>query len=477
MADAFTHQHQYSIRKNDFILMIYEDESPVFTGQIQDIPVQHCPKEPSGLKLTFIGEHQHNQIVISAARINSKENISESIRKTVFQAMNEAKKYECARVVIPVHRKYHNFARDIQAAAVLGGYVYDKYLHKKESQVPVTVISSEKLNAAQLKQDRVLWEWTLFARTILNESSSKRKPEHVAASFIRAGKKAGVKTTFWNMKELKKQKCGGIIAVGSGSDAPPCMVIGEYRPKKAKTHLALVGKGVTFDTGGYCLKPADAQTGMKLDMSGAAVVWAVICAAAEQKLPIRITAVCPLVENCISGHAMHVGDILEMRSGKTVEVVNTDAEGRLILADALDYAAQQKPDAIVDAATLTGACLVALGEDIAGVLSSDKHLEQQIIKAGEMACEQIWALPLHKSYDEQLKSGIADMKNCGSRYGGTITSALFLKRFVPDSIPWAHLDIAGPAMKEGIGGWMGNGAKAFGTETLYRLAELMLKQK
>lgn len=260
-----------------------------------------------------------------------------------------------------------------------------------------------------------------------------------------------------------------------GSAHGPKLIIGEYRPRGASMHLVLVGKGITFDTGGYCLKPASSQIGMKYDMGGAAAVLGAGMAMAALKLPIRLTVLAPLAENDISSSAYHTTDIIQMRSGRSVQVDNTDAEGRLILADALTLACERKPDWIIDAATLTGACCVALGEDIAGLFGDNEELNETLIKCGGECGEHFWPLPLHMPYMEELKTVSADCRNIGGKWGGALTAALFLKKFVDDEVPWIHLDIAGPAVKEEPLGHLGKGAKGFGVKTLVRLGENLAK--
>jgi len=242
---------------------------------------------------------------------------------------------------------------------------------------------------------------------------------------------------------------GGLIAVGKGSDAKPRFIIIEYKPKNKKTigkKIALVGKGVTFDTGGYCIKPWQGMLEMKADMSGAAVVAGTMLSAAKTNLPIEILGVIPSAENMINGEAMRPGDVVKTASGKTIEVGHTDAEGRMILADALDYASKQKPDEIIDFATLTGACVVALGLSVAGLFTKNDTLADELYRVGMKTYDRLWRLPMWDDYNKGNESKIADVNNDGGRWGGAITAAKFLENFVDKKIPWAHLDIAGPAV-------------------------------
>jgi leucyl aminopeptidase len=242
-------------------------------------------------------------------------------------------------------------------------------------------------------------------------------------------------------------KMGGLIAVNRGSTEEPRFIILEYTPKKAKKHVALVGKGITFDSGGISIKPAEKMEEMKFDMCGAAAVIGTIEAAAKLGLPIKLTGAIPSTDNLPSGSAYKPGEIITMMNGKTVEIVNTDAEGRMILGDALHWASQQKPDHMLDYATLTGACVVALASEAAGLFTSDDELARKLIESGERVGERLWRLPEWDDYKDLVRSEWADIKNSGGRWGGAITAAIFLKEFV--TCPsWAHLDIAGTAYAE-----------------------------
>jgi leucyl aminopeptidase len=271
---------------------------------------------------------------------------------------------------------------------------------------------------------------------------------------------------------LKEQKFGAMLAVGQGSNAKPRLVVLEYAPRNAKKTIVLVGKGVTFDSGGINLKPSGSIETMKMDMSGAAAVAGTLLAVARLKPSVRVVGVMPLVENMPSGTAIRPGDIVRSYAGKTIEIGNTDAEGRLILIDALAWAIEQyKPDATIDLATLTGACVVALGEKIAGVFSKDRDLSDAIMAAGETTHERCWPLPLPEDYKELLKNDFADLNNISSgRWGGAITAALFLSEFVGDT-RWAHIDIAGPAWIKKASDYCGAGGTGFGVRLLCELLE------
>ena len=312
-----------------------------------------------------------------------------------------------------------------------------------------------------------------MARDLANMPPAYLTARMMAERAVAVGEATGLAVTVYDRDQLANMGCGGILGVNKGSTEPPRMVKLVYTPKAgAKTikgrkgHVVLVGKGVMYDSGGISLKPSDpSHAVMKMDMSGAAAVLATMGTLAALKCKVQVTAYLMCTDNMPSGSALKLGDVLTMRNGKTVEIHNTDAEGRLILADGLSLAAESKPHAIIDIATLTGACIVALGEKYAGVMGNNDALVAQLKKASSRVDEPIWQLPLVKDYRKLLDSTVADMRNIGGPYGGSITAAVFLSEFVGDT-PWAHLDIAGPMKVDGDDGWMQKGATAFGTRLL-----------
>jgi len=267
-----------------------------------------------------------------------------------------------------------------------------------------------------------------------------------------------------------------LLGVASGSHQPPKFIVLEYAGgKKGDAPVALVGKGLTFDSGGISIKPAEKMDEMKTDMSGGAAVMATIMAAADLMLPVNLVGLIPATENMPGGSALKPGDILKSYSGQTIEVLNTDAEGRLILADALSYATKYKPAAIIDIATLTGACVVALGEDVIGMLGTDDQLKKEINQAAKTSGELVWELPLWDSYSELIKSDIADYKNSSGRAAGTITAAAFLSKFV-NGCPWLHLDIAGPAWTTKDKAYIPKGASGVTVRLLIEYLQNRLKK-
>ncbi len=470
----------FKMEADDLLLFFYLDEkTPVFRkDQVPGfLPEITCPGEKGKGLTAAAGTYRGKRFVARVSRLDDDILPPEEVfRRAVSSGVTSAEDEGLKRVVVFLSMDHKGLLAACQEAALLGSYKFDKYLEKSTQPCPVVCAldsNPDPNDKKGVKERAEALQWVNFARDILNEPPNEVQPESLAEIFKIQGKKAGLKVAVWDEKKLKKEGCGGILAVGRGASYRPRLVIGEFKPRNAKGFLCLVGKGVTMDTGGYCLKPAKSQIGMKYDMGGAAMTFAAACAMASLKIPLRITVITPLVENDISSTAFHTTDIITMRNGKTVQVDNTDAEGRLILADALCLASELKPDWIIDAATLTGACVVALGEDMAGVFGSDRQFNGTILKAGGNAGEYLWEMPLHMPYMEQLKATIADMKNIGSRWGGAITAALFLKKFVPDDQAWAHIDIAGPCVKEEPLGFLDKGAKGFGVRTLLELGRML----
>jgi leucyl aminopeptidase len=309
----------------------------------------------------------------------------------------------------------------------------------------VKVIGSAE---AALATQEILAEEILAAREIINMPANDLYPESLAKLASERAKAAGVEIEVWDEKRLEKEECGGILGVGKGSSRPPRLIKLTY--KGGGKHLALAGKGITFDTGGLSLKPADAMVGMKYDMAGAATVMAATMAIARMRLKVDITTVMCVAENMPSGQATRPGDVIRIRGGKTVEVLNTDAEGRLVLADGLTLLSELKPDHIVDVATLTGAATIALGKRYSGLMGHGPVIEK-FLEAAKLSEELVWHMPLADDLRSTLDSELADMTNVkiGNRAGGMIVGGLFLERFVPEGSSWAHLDIASAANNDG----------------------------
>jgi leucyl aminopeptidase len=309
-----------------------------------------------------------------------------------------------------------------------------------------------------------------LARELVNTPPCDLYPESFADRACAVAEQTGVECTVLDEPALRAERMGALLGIAQGSDRPPRLVVLRYLGAPAGRTLGLVGKGVTFDSGGLSIKTNDQMADMKCDMAGAAAVLAAVTAAAELKLPVNLLGVMALVENMPSGRAVKLGDVLRARSGKTIEILNTDAEGRVILADALNYAVDQGANHLLDLATLTGACLVALGASVAGLMGNDDSWTGSVLAAAHRAGERAWQLPLWPLYEEALKSNVADLKNApGSRYGGAINAAKFLEQFV-DGRPWVHLDIAGPAWTEKESATLDAGGTGYGVRTMVELA-------
>ena len=343
---------------------------------------------------------------------------------------------------------------------IIDGILYVQYKfnnYKSEDDSSVNNITFQDLDSSEneIKKNSVFW-----VRDLINTPALDKSPEEFINKVRELVDSSGIEVEVYDQKWLEENNFGGVLGVGKGSDRPPYFLVGKYN-SKAKYQVSLIGKGVLFDTGGYSLKsPAGMET-MKTDMSGAASAWGVINIIARTNQDIGLTVYTPIVENMVSGSAIRPGDVLKTRNGKTIEVMNTDAEGRLIMSDALAFAAETNPDLICDIATLTGASYVALGLDIGAIFSNNSDLEKKFIESAKNTNENFHPLPLFDGYRNLIDSDLADMKNTGGRFGGAITAALLLKEFIGEN-DWIHLDIAGPARSDNR-----KGATGFGVLSLY----------
>jgi leucyl aminopeptidase len=373
-------------------------------------------------------------------------------------------------------------AQSIAEGALLGLYTFRRYIKKKEDDTgeikSLLIIVNEKDKPALEKvvnKGTVIAEAANWARDIVNEPANNMTPTHMANAARKLAETYGLSIEVLDKERMTKLGMGGLLGVAQGSQQPPKFIILGYRGKPTTDiDLVLAGKGITFDSGGISIKPSEGMADMKDDMAGGAAVMATLMAIARLKPRINVTALVPATENLPSGTALKPGDIIKAMNGKTIEVLNTDAEGRLILADALCYAVRLKAKAIVDAATLTGACMVALGKICTGVFSNNQELADKVLAAGKESGELSWQLPMFEEYREQLKSDIADIKNIGNRYGGAITAAKFLADFIGDT-PWVHLDIAGTADNDKEKGYLVKGATGVPVRTFVNLVLNMAK--
>ena len=372
------------------------------------------------------------------------------------------------------------------AQAVVEGFALANYRYtdlksaKGSSPSLLTMTcSSERARGTEsgIERGRTTSAAAILARDLANMPPAYLTARMLADRAVEVANASGLEVEVFDNDKLEIMGCGGLLGVNRGSTEPARLVKLTYKPSNPTGHLVMVGKGITYDSGGISLKPSDASHAMmKMDMTGAASVLSAMSALKALRCRAAVTGYLMCTDNRPSGSAMAMGDVLTFRNGKTSEIHNTDAEGRLVLADGLSLATELKPDAIVDIATLTGACMAALGPKIAGVLGTNQPFIEQVKQASETSGEPVWQLPLVREYRRFLDSNVADMKNIGGPYGGAITAALFLSEFTGD-VPWAHLDIAGPMNSDFDDGWLSRGATGFGTRLLINLATGFTKPK
>ncbi len=410
----------------------------------------------------------------------------EQLRQHAARAVSQAKNLKLSSVAIAMPDKGRLEAdavmigEAVAEGALLGSYTFETYKTEKDKDEPakcverVLVLAGDHSEADLGKgigQGEVIAAAVSFSRDLVQAPAKDLTPTVLADKARLMAEGAGLKCQILTEKEAEELKMGAFLGVAKGSLAaqPPRFIILEHLPNKDQKPVVFVGKGITFDSGGISIKPAEGMEKMKYDMAGGAAVIGAMKAIAALKLPVNIVALIPATENMPGGHAIHPGDILTTMSGKTIEVINTDAEGRLILSDALTYAERYQPEAVLDMATLTGACVIALGHQAIGILGNNQDLIDRVKAAGERTWERCWQLPLWEEYSDQIKSDIADMKNSGGRPGGTITAAAMLSKFT-GKYPWAHLDIAGTAWEEKGRAYVPKGATGIGVRLLVEVA-------
>ena len=406
-------------------------------------------------------EGKAHQIIVMPASYSKQENRTYLVGIGEIEANQEL--YELginigSKIKEDVEIDFLNI--DINILPIIDGilyaqYKFNDYKSKDELSTNKITFNQEDTTENNIKQSSIFW-----VRNQINTPALDKSPEEFIQNVNNLVESSDVNVEVFDQQWLEENNFGGVLGVAKGSDRAPYLVVGKYN-EKAKYQIALIGKGVLFDSGGYSLKsPAGMET-MKTDMSGAASAWGVINLVARTNQDIGLTVYTPIVENMVSGSAIRPGDVLKARNGKTIEVLNTDAEGRLIMADALAFAAESNPDLICDIATLTGASYVALGLDVGAVFSNNKDVESKFIEAAKNTHEDFHSLPLYSKYRKLIDSDLADMKNTGGRFGGAITAALLLQEFIGDN-KWMHLDIAGPARSDNR-----KGATGFGVLSLY----------
>ena len=469
------------------VVFLYTEDKPALTGRpelagLKDIISPRLRKRDftaEHLKMMTLfpqvdnGPERIIMIGLGAMDATSPEKFRQAAAKGA-RCVRDLKLWEAALLLPPQIKGLTDPAETAALGVMLGNYDFTAFKTKEEDlKKPIsklTLLGPEKpagLTKA-LESARITAEAIFLARDLVNRPSNLLYPETLAAEAEQIAEKAGLKIRVYTQEEAREKGMGAFLAVAQGSDRPGRVIVLEYQGAAAnRKPVALVGKAITFDSGGLCIKPPDSMVDMKTDMAGGAAVLSVMAAAAGLKLKINLVGLIPAAENMPSGHAFRPGDIVTSLSGQTVEIINTDAEGRLILADALTMALEYKPKAVIDVATLTGACVVALGQKCAGLMGTDEDLTQAILNAAKAAGENVWPLPLLDEYEELLKSDAADFKHVGARWGGAITAALFLKKFTPKT-PWAHLDIAGPARYDKETPDTPKGASGFGVHTLIK---------
>ena len=447
----------------------HEEFSAKEGEQILFQPAGHLPAE----RILLVGLGQTEKIS------------NETIRRAAGQSMQlvAEKKFGQMAFALLCDKGKGDQEAQIQAAAeglLLASYRYDAFIAEdsKNSRKPpkaviltITEQQDKKHCQSAVENARKVCQAVMLTRDLVNTPGNIKSPAYLAEQAQTAAKASTLKCKVFGQKELLKEGCGALLGVAQGSAREPRMIILEHNGgSKGDAPIALVGKGVTFDSGGISLKPGEKMDEMKMDMAGGAAVIGTMLAASLLALPVNLVGIVPAVENMPSATAYRPGDILTSLSGQTIEVLNTDAEGRLILADALTYAKRYEPKLVVDLATLTGACIIALGHHATAVLGNDQDLVNDLLKAGEESGERLWQLPLWDDYDQQIKSEVADVKNTGGRPAGTITAAAFLKKFAKD-FRWAHLDIAGTAWRDQSSPYTAKGGTGVGVRLLVAFLE------
>ncbi len=438
----------------------------------------------AGQSFSVYGDFRRTEELILAGLGKKEEWSSVKLRKAIAEVLNRAKAQGAKSLFISADTFFGGSVHLDRASELipetleLANYKFNKYLTKDKEELkkepPVTTLlfadaSKRNLLERSLERAGIISEAVNFTRDLINEPANVMPPREMAKQARLVARAGKLRCQVLGPAEIKKNKMGGIIAVSQGSSEPPQLIVLEYGAQhKSKGTLCLVGKGVTFDTGGISIKPSKDMEKMKYDMSGAAAVIGTLKAVSRLRPALHIVAIAPCVENMPSGTAQRPGDIIKMHNGKSVEVINTDAEGRLILGDALSYAERFKPKAIIDLATLTGAVVVCLADKAIGLMSTDHALAEKIRKAGEAVGDRCWELPLWEEFFDLIKGHHSDILNAGPGYGGTITAAMFLKEFAPIK-SWAHLDIAGTAWVDSAKPYNARGATGVGVRLLLEL--------
>lgn len=484
------------IEADVLVMFCWEDtvrKLPFLNKKTSDLVAESAAKENfEGKKEQFLVLSTREYISaykLLIAGLGKKETVDlYTVRKSVTAALRKTREFRPEKIALIIDEYWmEKFKTEsvIQAtveAVQLSSYKFIKYKNKeeqakiKEIKEVFLCLSAGKIPSAEkgVKLGLLYSEAACFARDLINEPGAVTTPSYLAetAQTISKESKGKVKVQILEKEEIKKLGMNAYLAVAKGSDEPPKLIRLEYRPTRGRKKIAIVGKGITFDTGGLSLKSSEHMEQMKLDMAGGAAVLAIFKILPFLDIEASVIGLIPACENMPSGRALKPGDILHAANGKTIEVLNTDAEGRLTLADAFAYiTSHEKLDYLIDLATLTGACMVALGEEIAGLWSTDEELAEKLQKASDNTGEKIWQMPLFEEYRDLIKSDVADLKNTKTgKYAGAITAALFLSEFTR-SVPWAHLDFSGPAFAERETALVEKGGTGFGVRLLLNFLE------
>ncbi len=461
--------------------VVFEGEQEATGGASSEFLRLRRFQAKPGEAVVMPGEQSTLLILAGAGRKETLD--AEKLRRVLAEIVRSA--WDCESLLVdlagvPLLPDPNEMIAAAAEGVLLASYSYGK--HKTDPRpcrlgsVSFTLGDQGPLSEAEadaaIERASVVAQGVNLARDLVNDPAGDLYPQRFCELAAEVAQSVGLGVEVWDEVRIKEEGLGGLAGVGAGSARPPRLLKLTYEAPgtEGTPPLALVGKGITFDSGGLSLKPAGGMETMKTDMSGAAAILGALSAMARLGVRARVVGILALSENMPSGSATKPGDVLRARNGKTIEVLNTDAEGRLVLADALSLAAEQNPAAIVDLATLTGACVVALGRDIAGVFSNGEGIGSQLKAAAEAAGEKIWPLPLAPEYRSHIDSEVADMKNIGAPgQAGATAAALLLAEFVGE-VPWAHLDIAGPARSHEERGYQHKGGSGFGVRTLVRLA-------
>ena len=470
------------LKSNVLVVATYEDENisktvkkldDALKGAISNISKEENYKAKLGkiLNINTIGKTGADRILITG--LGKRSDYSPSNLKKIGIAVAKKVKGFASRVVFALDLEGNKLNNQyLITGLILGLYDFNKYKsgnNKEQKSISFDFIwhkLTEKDFYQSLIKAQCIAEATCFTRNLVNEPPDILTPTKLAEYAKQLADENGLECEIFNNIQIKEKGMGGLYAVSKGSLEDPRFIHLTYTPRrKSRKSVAIVGKGITFDSGGLCIKPADYMKTMKMDMGGSAVVLGVMKAITKIQPNVKVHALISSCENMLGGGAYKPDDVVTALNGKTIEIINTDAEGRVVLSDALSYAVQLNVDEIVDLATLTGACIVALGNYTAGVMGNNQMVVNRILKAANTVGEKVWQLPMDDELRKDIESDIADVKNVGSRYGGAITAAMFLEHFVNDT-PWAHIDIAGPAFIEKGGEFYPKGATGFGVQTI-----------